>query len=143
MASSTLTKLSHHIGIMDQKKLEKLQKLFALASRNPNENEASVAALKFISALNRDALHITISEQPQPTGEQINKALQEHYQRGFHQGRASAYDDGYAAGYNQGIHENIDQRTTTEEQIYQPHSTAASTLYVHNHSSGHTIAVGL
>ena len=60
MASSTLTRLSHHIGIMDQKKLEKLQKLFALASRNPNENEASVAALKFISALNRDALHITI-----------------------------------------------------------------------------------
>ena len=128
---------------MDQKKLEKLQKLFALASRNPNENEASVAALKFISALNRDALHITISEQPQPTGEQINKALQEQYQKGFHEGRATAYDDGYAAGYNQGIHENIDQKTTTEEKIYQPHSTAASTLYVHNTTSGHTITVGL
>ena len=121
MASSTLTRLSHHIGIMDQKKLEKLQKLFALASRNPNENEASVAALKFISALNRDALHITISEQPQPTGEQINKALQEHYQRGFQEGRASSYD----------------QRT------YQPGATAASTLYVHNNSSGHTITVNL
>ncbi len=143
MASSTLTKLSHHIGIMDQKKLEKLQKLFALASRNPNENEASVAALKFISALNRDALHITISEQPQPTGEQINKALQEQYQKGFHEGRATAYDDGYAAGYNQGIHENIDQRTTTEEQIYQPHSTAASTLYVHTSTGGNTITVGI
>tara|TARA_A100001515_G_C4575730_1_gene211282 strand:+ start:1292 stop:1678 length:387 start_codon:yes stop_codon:yes gene_type:complete len=128
---------------MDQKKLEKLQKLFALASRNPNENEASVAALKFISALNRDALHITISEQPQPTGEQINKALQEQYQKGFHEGRATAYDDGYAAGYNQGIHENIDQRTTTEEQIYQPHSTAASTLYVHTSTGGNTITVGI
>jgi|TARA_R100000482_G_scaffold23531_1_gene6935 flagellar biosynthesis/type III secretory pathway protein FliH len=127
---------------MDQKKLEKLQKLFALASRNPNENEASVAALKFISALNKDALHITISEQPQPTGEQINKALQEHYQRGFQEGRASAYDDGYAAGYNKGIHENMQQETVREEQIYQPHSTAASTLYVHN-TSGHTITVGL
>ena len=142
MASSTLTRLSHHIGIMDQKKLEKLQKLFALASRNPNENEASVAALKFISALNKDALHITISEQPQPTGEQINRALQEHYQRGFQEGRASAYDDGYAAGYNKGIHENMQQETVREEQIYQPHSTAASTLYVHNHG-GHTITVGL
>ena len=142
MASSTLTKLSHHIGIMDQKKLEKLQKLFALASRNPNENEASVAALKFISALNKDALHITISEQPQPTGEQINKALQEHYQRGFQEGRANAFNDGYAAGYNQGIHENIDQKTVREEQIYQPHSTAASTLYVQNGTSGHTIILG-
>ena len=143
MASSTLTKLSHHIGIMDQKKLEKLQKLFALASRNPNENEASVAALKFISALNRDALHITISEQPQPTGEQINKALQEHYQRGFQEGRTNAYNDGYAAGYNKGIHENMQQETVREERIYQPNSTAASTLYVHNHSSGHTVTVGL
>ena len=128
---------------MDQKKLEKLQKLFALASRNPNENEASVAALKFISALNRDALHITISEQPQPTGEQINKALQEHYQRGFQEGRTNAYNDGYAAGYNKGIHENMQQETVREERIYQPNSTAASTLYVHNHSSGHTITVGL
>ena len=142
MASSTLTKLSHHIGIMEQKKLDKLQKVFALASRNPNENEARVAALKFISALNKDALHITISEQPQPTGEQINRLLQEHYQRGFQEGRANAYNDGYAAGYNQGIHENIDQNTTTEEQIYQSHSTAASTLYVHNTTSGHTITVG-
>ena len=128
---------------MDQKKLEKLQKLFALASRNPNENEASVAALKFISALNRDALHITISEQPQPTGEQINKALQEHYQRGFQEGRTNAYNDGYAAGYNKGIHENMQQETVREERIYQPNSTAASTLYVHNHSSGHTVTVGL
>ena len=128
---------------MDQKKLEKLQKLFALASRNPNENEASVAALKFISALNRDALHITISEQPQPTGEQINKALQEHYQRGFQEGRANAYNDGYAAGYNKGIHENMQQETVREERIYQPNLTAASTLYVHNHSSGHTVTVGL
>ena len=128
---------------MDQKKLEKLQKLFALASRNPNENEASVAALKFISALNRDALHITISEQPQPTGEQINRLLQEHYQRGFQEGRANAYNDGYAAGYNKGIHENMQQETVREERIYQPNSTAASTLYVHNHSSGHTVTVGL
>ena len=127
---------------MEQKKLEKLQKLFALASRNPNENEASVAALKFISALNKDALHITISEQPQPTGEQINKALQEHYQRGFQEGRVSAYDDGYAAGYNKGIHENMQQETVREERIYQPSSTAASTLFVHNHG-GHTITVGL
>ena len=125
---------------MEQKKLEKLQKLFALASRNPNENEASVAALKFISALNKDALHITISEQPQLTGEQINKALQEHYQRGFQEGRVSAYDDGYAAGYNKGIHENMQQETVREERIYQPTSTAASTLYVHNH--GDTITFG-
>ena len=139
MASFTLTKLSHHIGIMEQKKLEKLQKLFALASKNPNENEASVAALKFISALNRDALHITISEQPQATGEQINKALQEHYQRGFQEGRANAYDDGFAAGYNKGIHENINQEAR-KERIYQPHSTAASTMYISN-TAGHTIVI--
>ena len=35
---------------MNQKKLEKLQKLYALASNNPNQNEAIVAAHKFINA---------------------------------------------------------------------------------------------
>ena len=68
---------------MNQKKLEKLQKLYALASNNPNQNEAIVAAHKFINAIKNDGLHITLSEQPQPTQQQIEQALQANYQKEY------------------------------------------------------------
>ena len=68
---------------MNQKKLEKLQKLYALASNNPNQNEAIVAAHKFINAIKKDGLHMTLSERPQPTQQQIDQALQANYQKGL------------------------------------------------------------
>ena len=37
---------------------EKLQKLWNLATRNPNENEALVAARKFIRAINREQVSV-------------------------------------------------------------------------------------
>ena len=64
----------------ESKKLEKLQKLYALASNNPNQNEAIVAAHKFINAIKK-MVHMTLSEQPQATQEQINQALQANYQK--------------------------------------------------------------
>jgi flagellar biosynthesis/type III secretory pathway protein FliH len=122
---------------MNQKKLEKLQKLYALASNNPNQNEAIVAAHKFINAIKKDGLHMTLSEQPQATQEQINQALQANYQKGFTEGSQHSYNQGYQAGYAEGIKviglENQNKETGYVEQTtYQPSYT---TLFVNNSSS--------
>ena len=79
---------------MNQKKLEKLQKLYALASNNPNQNEAIVAAHKFVNAIKKDGLHMTLSEQPQPPQQQIEQALQANYQKGFTAGSHHSYNQG-------------------------------------------------
>ena len=42
--------------------VEKLQKLYALASNNPNQNEAIVAAHKFINAIKKDGLHMIMQK---------------------------------------------------------------------------------
>jgi len=127
---------------MNQKKLEKLQKLYALAANNPNENEAIVAAHKFINAIKKDGLHVTLSERPQPTQQQIDQALQANYQKGFTEGSQHAYDQGYQAGYAKGIESTglANQNQATRESIY-PHTTAS--LYINNTSSSSTIRVGL
>ena len=126
---------------MNQKKLEKLQKLYALAANNPNENEAIVAAHKFINAIKKDGLHVTLSERPQPTQQQIEQALQANYQKGFTEGSQHAFDQGYQAGYAKGIESTglANQNQTTRE--YMPHTTA--TLYINNSASSSTIQVGL
>ena len=124
---------------MNQKKLEKLQKLYALASNNPNQNEAIVAAHKFINAIKKDGLHMTLSEQPQATQEQINQALQANYQKGFTEGSQHSYNQGYQAGYAEGIkvtglenqNEEIEYLGGTTAR-YQPSYT---TLFVNNSSS--------
>ena len=129
---------------MNQKKLEKLQKLYALASNNPNQNEAIVAAHKFINAIKKDGLHMTLSEQPQATQVQINQALQAYYQKGFTEGSQHSYNQGYQAGYAEGIkvtglenqNEEIEYLDGTTAR-YQPSYT---TLFVNNSSS--TIRVG-
>ena len=122
---------------MNQKKLEKLQKLYALASNNPNQNEAIVAAHKFINAIKKDGLHMTLSEQPQATQEQINQALQANYQKGFTEGSQHSYNQGYQAGYAEGIKvTGLDNQNKETEYpngtTYQPSYT---TLFVNNSSS--------
>ena len=91
---------------MDKKKLEKIQKLYALASNNPNKNEAIVAAHKFINAISKDGLHLTLSSQPQPTQQQIDQALQKNYEKGFTEGKQYSYNEGYQDGYYKGLNEN-------------------------------------
>jgi flagellar biosynthesis/type III secretory pathway protein FliH len=124
---------------MNQKKLEKLQKLYALASNNPNENEAIVASHKFINAIKKDGLHLTLSESPQPTQEQIEQALQANYQKGFTEGSQHAFNKGYQAGYAEGIESTgLENQTTTQ---YIPNTVG--TLYINNSSSSSAIRVGL
>ena len=124
---------------MNQKKLEKLQKLYALAANNPNENEAIVAAHKFINAIKKDGLHVTLSERPQPTQQQIEQALQANYQKGFTEGSQHAFDQGYQAGYAKGIESTgLENQNQTTRQ-YIPNTT--NTLYINTGSSS-TIRVG-
>ena len=129
---------------MNQKKLEKLQKLYALASNNPNQNEAIVAAHKFINAIKKDGLHMTLSEQPQATQEQIDQALQANYQKGFTEGSQHSYNQGYQAGYAEGIevtglknqHEKVQPEigrqmpTATNSFIYYANGTTSATIKI-------------
>ena len=129
---------------MNQKKLEKLQKLYALASNNPNQNEAIVAAHKFINAIKKEGLHMTLSEQPQATQQQIEQALQANYQKGFTEGSQHSYNQGYQAGYAEGI--KVTGLDNQNEKTEYPNGTTAryqpsyTTLFVNNSSS--TIRVG-
>ena len=129
---------------MNQKKLEKLQKLYALASNNPNQNEAIVAAHKFINAIKKDGLHMTLSEQPQPTQQQIDQALQANYQKGFTEGSQHSYNHGYQDGYYKGLNENqqpeveqetgnpIPSSTLTNSFIYYANGTTSATIKVNS-----------
>ena len=129
---------------MNQKKLEKLQKLYALASNNPNQNEAIVAAHKFINAIKKDGLHMTLSEQPQPTQQQIDQALQANYQKGFTEGSQHSYNQGYQDGYYKGLNENqqpeveqetgnpIPSSTLTNSFIYYANGTTSATIKVNS-----------
>ena len=125
---------------MNQKKLEKLQKLYALASNNPNQNEAIVAAHKFINAIKKEGLHMTLSEQPQATQEQINQALQANYQKGFTEGSQHSYNQGYQAGYAEGISENQQAELEQETSSQMPTATN-SFIYYANGTTSATIRV--
>ena len=125
---------------MNQKKLEKLQKLYALASNNPNQNEAIVAAHKFINAIKKDGLHLTLSEQPQATQQQIEQALQANYQKGFQEGRQHAFNEGYQAGYAKGLNENQQPDVEEVTERYMPTPTN-SYIYYANGTTSATIRV--
>ena len=129
---------------MNQKKLEKLQKLYALASNNPNQNEAIVASHKFVNAIKKDGLHMTLSEQPQLTQQQIEQALQANYQKGFTEGRRHSYNQGYQDGYYKGLSENqqpelsqeterkIGSSSHTNSFIYYANGTTSSTIKINS-----------
>ena len=125
---------------MNQKKLEKLQKLYALASNNPNQNEAIVASHKFINAIKKDGLHMTLSEQPQATQQQIEQALQANYQKGFAEGREHSYSQGYRDGYYKGLKENQQEEVQPETGRYMPSSTN-SFIYYANGTTSSTIKI--
>lgn len=128
---------------MNQKKLEKLQKLYALASNNPNQNEAIVAAHKFINAIKKDGLHMTLSEQPQPTQQQIEQALQANYQKGFAEGREHSYNQGYQDGYYKGLNQNQQPELEQETANQMPSSSHTNSfIYYANGTTSATIRVG-
>ena len=62
--------------------VEKLQKLWNLATRNPNENEALVAARKFVRAINREQVSVHLYKGAAPASqEQIQRAIDNAFGR--------------------------------------------------------------
>ena len=90
--------------------LEKLQKLWNLATRNPNENEALVAARKFVRAINREQVSVHLYKGAAPASqEQIQRAIDNAYQKGINDLKGqyqreldrhlnSKYNEGYLDG---------------------------------------------
>ena len=85
---------------------EKLQKLWNLATRNPNENEALVAARKFIRAINREQVSVHLYKgSPPASQEDIQRAINNAYQKGINDIKAEyqrQLDRNLNAKYNEG-----------------------------------------
>ena len=86
--------------------VEKLQKLWNLATRNPNENEALVAARKFIRAINREQVSVHLYKgSPPASQEDIQRAINNAYQKGINDLKADyqrQLDRHLNAKYNEG-----------------------------------------
>ncbi len=98
--------------------VEKLQKLWNLATRNPNENEALVAARKFVRAINREQVSVHLYKGAAPASqEQIQRAIDNAYQKGINDLKAdyqrqldkhlnAKYNEGYLDGQRNGYTED-------------------------------------
>ena len=97
---------------------EKLQKLWNLATRNPNENEALVAARKFVRAINREQVSVHLYKgSPPASQEDIQRAINNAYQKGINDVKAqyqreldrhlnTKYNEGYLDGQRNGYTED-------------------------------------
>ena len=97
---------------------EKLQKLWNLATRNPNENEALVAARKFIRAINREQVSVHLYKGAAPASqEDIQRAINNAYQKGINDVKGqyqreldrhlnAKYNEGYLDGQRNGYTED-------------------------------------
>ena len=98
--------------------VEKLQKLWNLATRNPNENEALVAARKFVRAINREQVSVHLYKgSPPASQEDIQRAINNAYQKGINDIKAdyqrqldrhlnAKYNEGYLDGQRNGYSED-------------------------------------
>lgn len=74
---------------MNNEKIEKLKKFYRLATNNSNQNEAAVAALKFVKQIQENGLQVflyTEGNEPftlEKVKEIVNKECQKAYQQGF------------------------------------------------------------
>ena len=86
--------------------IDKLQKLWNLATKNSNENEALVAARKFISAINKEQVSVHLYKGSAPASQaDIQRAVDNAYQKGINdvKGRYQQELDRHLnAKYNEG-----------------------------------------
>ena len=74
---------------MIEHQLEKLKKFYRLATKNSNQNESAVAALKFVKQIQENGLQVflyTEGNEPftlEKVKEIVNKECQKAYQQGF------------------------------------------------------------
>ena len=98
---------------------EKLQKLWNLATRNPNENEALVAARKFIRAINREQVSVHLYKgSPPASQEDIQRAINNAYQKGINdvKGRYQQELDRHLnAKYNEGYLDGLRNAYTEDD----------------------------
>ena len=124
--------------------IEKIEKLWRLATKNPNKNEAMVAARKFIEAVQRENVHVHISATEKPLSQQeiqqavnnaykkgiedvkqqyqqeLDRHLNSRYNEGYRDGHANSYtkDDlekYYFQGYQDGKKSNAIQKSETSQ----------------------------
>ena len=94
--------------------IEKIEKLFRLATKNPNKNEAMVAATKFIEAVARENLSVQLYKGQKPASQQeIQQAIDNAYKQGIQAVKNqyqqeldrqinASYNEGYLDGKRQG-----------------------------------------
>ena len=145
--------------------IEKIEKLLRLATKNPNKNEAMVAARKFIEAVQRENINVHLSiENAYIKGiadvknhfqQELDRHLNAKYNEGFLDGKKEGYtyqdvQDSYKKGYKEGKKSNsieLAQPTEiTKKEIYDSTlisntSTSSGHLYFRNGTS--TIRIGL
>ena len=143
--------------------VEKLQKLWNLATRNPNENEAIVAARKFVRAINREQVSVHLYKGAAPASqEQIQRAIDNAYRKGIEDVKTqyqqelnrhlnAKYNEGYLDGqrnayteddmrrqYQKGYAEGQQSKAIKKSEssnIVQNTSTSSGTVFFHNQGS--------
>ena len=106
---------------MNQKDLEKLQKFYALATSECNENEASVAARKYVKMIKRLDVNVLFYKGQKPTYNKYDEAyINQRVAKAFAEGREYAkrheglytkqqmdeeWGRGFQAGYTEGERE--------------------------------------
>jgi len=105
--------------------VEKLQKLWNLATRNPNENEALVAARKFVRAINREQVSVHLYKgSPPASQEDIQRAINNSYQKGINDIKAEyqrQLDRNLNAKYNEGYLDGQRNAYTEDDMKRQYH----------------------
>ena len=94
--------------------IEKIEKLFRLATKNPNKNEAMVAATKFIEAVARENINVQLYKGQKPASQiDIQKAIDNAYRKGIQDVKNqyqeeldrhlnAKYNEGYLDGKREG-----------------------------------------
>ena len=140
--------------------IEKIEKLWRLATKNPNKNEAMVAARKFIEAVQRENVHVHISATEKPLSQQeiqqavdkaymkgiqdvkqqyqqeLDRHLNTKYNEGYRDGQSNSYtkddlDRYYCKGYQDGKNSNAIQKSQSSD-ISQARVIVGNQLNVNN-----------
>ena len=117
---------------MNQKDLEKLKKFYALATSECNENEATVAAIKYVKMIKRLDVNILFYKGQKPTNSKYDEAyIQKRVEKAFAEGREYAkrheglytkqqidkeWGKGFSAGYAEGERATREELKGNEEQ---------------------------
>ena len=146
--------------------IEKIEKLFRLATKNPNKNEAMVAATKFIEAVARENINVQLYKGQKPASQQdIQRAIDNAYRKGIQDVKNqyqqeldrhlnAKYNEGYLDGkregysysdmqnqYNKGFIEgknSVAIQKAESSEIIKEKTTKTVSISVHNSTAaGH------